>query len=253
MENSILTKLAQLGFSDKEAKTYLASIKLGTSTIQTISQLSGVNRATTYLAVESLMKKGLMSSVMKGKKRYFTVEAPEKIRSIVAQEKLELSKKEDTIESILPDLENFFSVTQSSNNKPQVRFYEGDEGLQVVIRDEILKVNSQYIAGISNKDCVSAVFSRKNIENLKARKLSRKILSDYVYTSDKGDYEKGHSLRKVTFVDKSDFDQPVDFTACDDKLILTVFNESPISIVIKSKELSKAFQQIVSLVKQGLK
>ena len=77
MENSILTKLAQLGFSDKEAKTYLASIKLGTSTIQTISNLSGVNRATTYLAVESLMKKGLMSSVMKGKKRYFTVEAPE--------------------------------------------------------------------------------------------------------------------------------------------------------------------------------
>lgn len=64
-------QLKQLGFADKEAKVYLASLKLGSNTIQEIARSAGVNRATTYVIIEKLIKKGLMSSIKKGKKTFF--------------------------------------------------------------------------------------------------------------------------------------------------------------------------------------
>lgn len=39
-------KLKELGLADKEARVYLASLELGSDTVQNIAKKSGVNRAT---------------------------------------------------------------------------------------------------------------------------------------------------------------------------------------------------------------
>ena len=69
--------IEKLGLSEKEAKVYLASLELGPSPVQVISQKSKVNRATTYVVIDSLMAMGLMSTYDEGKKTFFTSESPE--------------------------------------------------------------------------------------------------------------------------------------------------------------------------------
>ena len=56
-------KLKELGLAEKEAKVFLASLELGSSAVQEIAKKAEINRATTYVIIEKLMKKGLMSSV----------------------------------------------------------------------------------------------------------------------------------------------------------------------------------------------
>ena len=72
-------KLKEIGMAEKEAKVFLASLELGSSAVQEIAKKADINRATTYVIIEKLMKKGLMSSVEKGKKDFFQTEDPEKI------------------------------------------------------------------------------------------------------------------------------------------------------------------------------
>ena len=74
-------ELNYLGLNEKEAKVYLAALELGKSSVQNIAKKADVNRATTYVVIEALIKRGLMSSANENKKQYFIAEAPEKLKS----------------------------------------------------------------------------------------------------------------------------------------------------------------------------
>ncbi|HBR80028.1 TPA: transcriptional regulator, partial [Candidatus Uhrbacteria bacterium] len=72
----VARELINVGFSDKEAAVYLAALQLGLSSIQDIAKKSGVNRATTYLLVDVLIKKGLMGVFVKDGRKFFAAESP---------------------------------------------------------------------------------------------------------------------------------------------------------------------------------
>jgi sugar-specific transcriptional regulator TrmB len=74
--NDLIKELRHFGLSDKEAAVYLASLNLGPASVQDLSHKSKVNRATTYVVIESLTTQGLMSTFVKDKKRYFALAAP---------------------------------------------------------------------------------------------------------------------------------------------------------------------------------
>ena len=57
--------LQQIGLTEKEAKVYLAALELGEKAVQVIAQKAGVNRATTYFILESLIEKGLQRAINK--------------------------------------------------------------------------------------------------------------------------------------------------------------------------------------------
>lgn len=85
--------LKNLDLSEKEAVVYLASLELGSSTIQEIAKKSQISRSTAYEVIESLIKKGLMSSLTKGKKKYFSAAAPETLTTLIDIKERELEKE----------------------------------------------------------------------------------------------------------------------------------------------------------------
>ena len=245
MEEALVAELRRLEFSEKEAKVYIAAMKLGTSTMQKIAKLSGVNRATTYVAVEALMHRGLMSSVTKGKKRYFTVEDPEKIQSILEKERLELSEKEKTVGSVMPKLAEMFSITHGAGQKPQVRFYEGKEGLNIV-REEILRRKDKNSFNIYNKSYFSNVFPEKEqLEYIKKKDVKRKQ-GTVIMATDTGKYNVS-SKGETILISEQDYNHPIDFCIFDDKVAITKLDESPLSVVIENVAIANALKSILKL------
>src|SRR4051812_8491190 len=90
-ENLIKT-LTDFGLSDKEALVYLTSLELGSSSVLKISKLSGLKRPTVYLIVDSLITKGLMSIEVKGFKKQYVAESPDRLEAIFNERKHELMK-----------------------------------------------------------------------------------------------------------------------------------------------------------------
>ena len=74
----MLNELKKFGLSEKEARVYLAALELGQASVQDIAKKSAVNRATTYLMIESLEKRGLMYKLIKNKKKLFAADTPER-------------------------------------------------------------------------------------------------------------------------------------------------------------------------------
>src|SRR3989344_2941369 len=105
-------QLGKIGLADKEAKVFLASLELGSSAVQEIAKRADINRATTYVIIEKMMKKGLMSSVEKGKKTYFQTEDPKRLLKLLEEQEEGLKRKEEEFKKYLPELETLFNIAQ---------------------------------------------------------------------------------------------------------------------------------------------
>ncbi len=133
MLEDIKAGLLDLGLSDKECDVYVAMLELGPTSVQDIAKKAGVNRSTTYVMIESLRKRGLASTFEKGRKILFSAENPERLMSIISEHMGLLNTKRDRLSATLPRLMAIFNAVE---DKPKVRFFEGDEGL-ISIREEI--------------------------------------------------------------------------------------------------------------------
>ncbi len=139
--SNLIQELGQFGLSEKEASVYLASLELGPSPVQDICHKGKVNRATTYVMIESLMNRGLMSSFVRGKKRFYVSESPERLRAVLRVQRRDLESKEEQFEKTFPMLAALYNAEGA---KPQIRYMEGMEGVNTV-RELFRKLDGEII------------------------------------------------------------------------------------------------------------
>lgn len=242
-------ELQKLGLSDKEAKVYLASMELGPMPVQNIATKAGVNRATTYVMIESLISRGLMSSFEKGKKRFFTSESPDQLVAILRKEETEVKEKTRQMMEILPELKVLFSAAEE---KPHLRFFEGVEGLRA-IQEDILKSKFDTLEEAVALDEFYKIFPPKPGDHREAFAQSKKNSSwRVIYTSSKGKILAAkEGVRENRFVQENKFPSAIDISIYGNKVALNVCRGKIIGVIIESKEISESLRAIFNLAWEG--
>lgn len=124
--------LGQLGLDSRQVSVYRALHKLGPASIRDIAKESGTNRGSTYETLKKLVTMGLVSYLPKGRRRVFQAEDPERLLTLGASRQQALSQAlEDIRNDIIPALKQSRPEFSPGN----VRFYEGDDGVELVLRD----------------------------------------------------------------------------------------------------------------------
>ncbi len=132
MTTSKSDALGQLGLDKRQVGIYRALHKLGPASIRDIATEAGVNRGTTYETLKHLVTMGLVSYLPKGRRRVFQAEDPERLLSLGESRQQALAQAMDDLRrDIIPALKQ--SRTEFSPGN--VRFYEGDDGVELVLRD----------------------------------------------------------------------------------------------------------------------
>ncbi len=132
MIDELKNGLKELSFSDKESDVYLAMLELGPAAVQDIAKKAGVNRSTTYVMIESLKRRGLISTYEKGKKLFFVAESPNNLKLLLQDEMADLKAKQARLDAALPRLEAIYNVR---DDRPSVRFFEGEQALMQLRRE----------------------------------------------------------------------------------------------------------------------
>ena len=70
------TTLESIGFSDKQAKVYLAALQAGTASVSTIARIGGINRITCYNTLKELIVIGYAQETLKNNIKHFSVMDP---------------------------------------------------------------------------------------------------------------------------------------------------------------------------------
>ena len=130
------TLLKEIGLTNGETKVYLSLTKLGESTVGPIAKEADVSLSKIYEILENLIKKGLVSHIVKNNTKYFLSTDPERIIDYLEEKKKDITNSENQIKEILPSLK---AQKEKNDKKSKATLYEGFRGIksfyESVLRD----------------------------------------------------------------------------------------------------------------------
>ncbi len=234
------TELKKLDLSSNEIKLYLALLELGEANLQRIIQKADIKRTTAYDIVESLKKKGLVKTTVRGKRIFYFASNPN-----VLGEKIDEKKK--VFDKVLPQL---LSMTNLIGHKPKIQFFDGVTGIKKVYEDTIKNNNGIICAWLSAD---AQFFDPKYLlHNYIPKRIKNNIFVRAIAIEDtksknlqKNDKEHMRTLKLVSSQDNLFFEVEINLYA-NYKIAIMSFKEE-FGLIIESKKIYntlKAFFEI---------
>src|SRR3989344_6596912 len=239
----MLQELQDFGLSEKEARVYLAALELGRATADELAKQAKVNRSTTYVQIETLKQKGLMSSYDEDKKTYFAPESPEYLKRLFEKQACDLESKQKELGNLLP---NHTKVFETAGERPRVRFFEGKEGL-ITMRGEFLKTDSKKIEAIYSFDAIEGVFSKKEREEYLKERAKKKISVRAIYTRASGERLEPPELTEYKFVPEKIFPIDADIVIYENKIAIMGLKEKLMGVIIENNDMANSLRSIFNL------
>lgn len=227
-----------IGLTEKEAKIYLATLKLGNSVVSEIANEAKINRVTAYTIIEKLLKKGLLSQSKKGKTLYFEAIDPE-ILYETQKEKLESLKRS------LPDLKKIHKKA----DHPLIRYFEGIEGIKAIYADT-LTAQTQILSFANSAD-IRTHWPEYDNEYVKKRVEKKIFLRGIALDDETGRHVKSEDkkyFRQIKLTRKQNHPFSNEINIYDNKIAYTSFGENPIGTIIENAELANTQRSIFEML-----
>ncbi len=239
-------KLQKFGLSEKEVKVYLAIIELDTASANEVAKKSGINRSTTYILLESLKKKGLVSIAGEKEKdiKLFTAVSPERLHQMAEEQVKSYTELVGIAQNIMPELK---SMHRGTRKKPRVRYFEGTEGLVSAYEDTLTSTETiRAYASIENMHAAlpgyfPEYYSRRSGKNIRIRS----ILPNTKEALERIREDKKEK-RESALVEKEHYGFSPEINIYDDKIVFMSWVEK-FALIIESKELAEALKVIFEL------
>lgn len=235
--------LIGVGFSEKEANVYLALLELGKGTVSEIARRANINRTTGYDILSALVNEGLASISGKEPKQEYIAESPDKIQDILNNR---LRREEESLKAaknLIPQLKSIHNVS----GRPQVRFYEGEEGLVQAYEDTL--TSSEPIRAYATIEDMHRALPRYFPAYYK-RRAAKGIIARGIIPKTPGAIERvkhnKEELRETALVPPDKYYFSPEICIYDDKVMIASWREK-LGIVVQSPEIADAAKKIFEL------
>lgn len=126
--------LIKLGLSNRETEAYYTLLHVEEALASEISDKTQESRTNTYDTLNSLIKKGLVSYVIKNNKKFFIATHPKKLLDWIEMKKEEAQNEEKIVEKMIPEL---LQLRMPKEKKVVVEVYEGKEGVRTMLNETV--------------------------------------------------------------------------------------------------------------------
>lgn len=136
--NTVSNYLSRLGFSEKEAKTYLILLKVGSMNVTSLAQKADINRTAAYGYINSLIKKRVVSQA-KGTSSKIIANPPAQLHNLVDQRISTVNVLQEELPAIVTFLNTSFMRTHTTRDS-DIHYYKGRNSVKAIYT-EVLKAN----------------------------------------------------------------------------------------------------------------
>lgn len=226
--------LSKIGLSDKESRVYLALLELGTASVQSIASKASIKRPTTYLILDDLLQKGLVSVVPRAKKALYQAEPPDNLLG-------DLHRREELMKRFLPSLQAIYNTRKE---KPQVQLFEGREGVKQVY-DKILSAKEiKFFATI--RDFIK--FYPEFAQNLINKTKERLVTVQEILTQHSEDIAFAKGIEQNQFYQNRFMPKGKEFltdnVVFDNNVIFFSFHPRIFAVMITSRSISESIRTL---------
>ncbi len=225
-----MTVLEDIGLSQTEIKVFITLLKAGESKAGRIIKKSEMQSSSVYNAINSLIKKGLVSYIKKTQIKYYKAANPEVIFDYI-----DLKKRE--YEKILPELK----IYQQQKKEESAEIFRSYRGMKTIM-SELLKdaKKGDTLLIFSIEDPGEYEIARNNVYTPTKRLVSEKKINM------KGIFHEKNreKIKESTIVQKRyvNFSMIPNTMIINDKIAIISWKESePFGILIDSRYMAKMY------------
>jgi len=239
MDRLLLQVLEETGFTNKEARIYLALLELGQASIRQIAEKTELKRSIIYVLIEGLQKRGFVSENNQTKVCRFTAADPIKILGY-------LQTVTTNFKEMLP---MFKGIYNKSEKKPIISYFEGKKAVLSIFREINYSENPRFFT--SNEllmkimpDEVTSWINGIHVGSF--IKNAKHIVSDTPDDRYYGSQINGHNGNQVHILPDGK-KVAIDLSLYNNKIALTSLTEKLYIIVVESEELHAALSLMFDL------
>lgn len=238
MDIDLIKLLEQAGFTEKEARVYLALLELGQADVSDIAKKSELKRSIIYVLLEGLIKRGYVSEVLNKKINTYQAIDPSVI----------LSQLKSIAKNFSEMLPIFRTLHNKGENRPKITYHETKEGIWNTYQEinqskEALFISSyeritKHFPGVIEE---WITLYQKGLIPLKGKHLIANNAFDLeVMRKFKMIGQETKYLPEI-----NDFN--MDLTIYGNKLAITSLEEKPFVVIIESEGLVKSMRPIFEI------
>lgn len=244
-DETVTAKLLSFGLSKKEVEIYRAILELGRGTVSQISRKANVTRTNAYNILDSLESKGIVRISGKEPKQEYVVESPDSLVVMLEKRLQDAQSSLEKAREFVPELKSM----QMVEDRPEIKFYEGIEGLKQIYEDTLTA--TEEIRAYGSYDNVSEIvrnyfpdYYQKRI----AKGISVRGIAPQTPVSIEAKNRGIKELRKLALIspDKYLFAPQTEIDIYDDKIMIASWQEK-LGIIIKSQVIVGAMGNIFEL------
>ncbi len=223
--------LEEAGLTKGESKAYLTLLELGPSKVGPIIGKTGLASSAVHNAIHSLIDKGLVSYIKKGKIKIYQAAPPKQLADFVEE-------KKKAVLQILPELE---LKQKLAEERQEAEVFEGTKG--------ILAMLNLLIEGVKKGDEYYFFATYLQERNEEVQQFFRRY---DVKRKDKGLFVRGIARkelkplfegRQVLHMKYPDFPIPSDVSICNSKVALIAWGDKPVGYLIRSPQIFEMFKK----------
>ena len=242
-----LSELQKIGLTEGEIKVYQALLNLGECTKTALVKEAGIAPSNIYDITDRLIKKGIISKVLKNGIAHFSPANPKHILDFLDLKEKEIEKERDIVNEILPTL---LAKYKDSREKINIEVFQGWNGLKTIFEDMIevcKKGDKNYIFGASKGDSEKA-----DIFFLKYSRMREKkgIFTNIIFNKDMIGSKRVDFFQKSKSYDVKFLNQttPTEIMVYKHVANIIILTKEPLVIRISGKEIASSFKQYFDIM-----
>ena len=236
-----LSELEQLGFTPREIRVYLSLLELGTCSAGKIILQSKIPSSKIYETLDRLKQKGLVSSIVKENKHFFTATTPERIIDVLDQQ------RQQFMTSALPLLR---SLEKKEKNLRSATLYESMGGLKSVYELMLRTVNrGDKILVLGAPKMVQEKLTAYLLE-FNTRRVAHGIKMDILYHFDSQEHGRLRERMKLTRVKylPEGFCVPAWVDVFGDYVVIFSMDSTPTANLIHDRTIANSFRAYFEMI-----
>jgi len=172
--------LEEIGLTKGEINVYLTLLKLGETTTGKIIEEAGISSGKIYEILDKLIRKGLVSYIIKEKTKYFQAASPNRIIDYLHEKEKNIKKKEQELQKEIPFL---LEMQKLKKKKYETQLFSGFKGIQTAVFEALADLTPKdavLAMGIisSKKEQYNILWQRWHKERIKKKIICKSIFSD---------------------------------------------------------------------------
>lgn len=230
--DDILASLEGIGLHENEALVYLSALELGPSSIWDIAKKSAIKRPTCYVLMDNLIFKGYANTSFDGKRNIYSVSSPKQLLSAV-------NRRQEKLQKTLTQLEGLASKSPS---KPNIRLYEGREGVMEIynLTLDLAKDEEILIYGTASIATSYQDFIAQYLKDRVKKKIRVKAILPDTEENRKVLVRDKQELRETKFLPSEKYKQKTEINIFVDSIAYIAHSEKePFATVIENSTLAK--------------